>query len=505
MIMRRYELAFAEYPLREYERTLALRELCGLLPDARLTEESGKRVILDTADIAAPEKMKQLAFFSSFRDSQNGALPIFTAQREIEALDGGRAHTRNIRYFMHSLHEYKGRFYPQIAKSLINATKADGGIALDPFCGCGTLLLEAALSNTPAIGVDRNPIGWMIARAKIASMRFGEKRIQTMRDIYGHCSPPPDSGDNAIPRRLDIEYLRRWFPDDNLKKLMLLRSSIDSRFSGDSRLFLKVALSGILKRFSYQSPGEQRIRRRKDEPPKNVYQRFGCEVNQHLDKITTLKSRCQFAPVQTKSILGDARCLPLSDGAISFVVTSPPYATALPYIDADRLSLFFMGFTNRKRFPTLEREMIGNREISPRDRDQWETQIATLRPDKDMPVEILNVLVEIRDRNRKEIVGFRRRNMAALLCKYFIDMRDTLRELHRVMKSNGQAAFIVGDNSTVAGKKRIEIPTANFINRIAKQNGFRCREAIPMTTQTAYNIYSKNAIRRETISILERA
>ena len=497
--MMQRQLMLAEYPLRPYERELALMELHGLLPDAR-AEESGGVISLETSDPQVDRKLRRLTFFSCFQNSTGGW--TFTAQRELETLGSSRAGTRNIRYLAHGLHEYKGRFYPQLGKALMNVLGGGNGTVLDPFCGSGTLLLEAALNGLPAVGVEINPVGWMIARAKIASLLLGEKSIERMR-----CAFDPEralDADAFTPQEDNMEYLRRWFPEENLCEILQLNAIIQTLFSGNVRLFLTVVLSESLKRFSWQEPGEQRTRRRKDSPPDNVRQFFYERLQFHLAKIEALHSIRRAEPPQARVLLGDARVFPVDSNSVDFVVTSPPYATALPYIDADRLSLFFFGLVNRQKFTELERGSIGNREISVTARRMWEQKITHARTDNELPDEVLGFLEEIRDRNLKGKVGFRRRNTAALLCKYFLDMRDALREMKRALKPHGQAALVVGDNFTVAGGVRMEIPTAGFINLIAEQNGFCLRQEISTAPPAAYNIYSRNAIRRETVSFLRK-
>ena len=499
---RRYELAFADYPLREHERKIALLELRGLLPDAHIGDSNRRRILLETVDAQAADKLRRLTFFSRFRG--DGAWTT-TAQRDIEAADGGRPGARNIRYFGHSLHEYKGRFYPQLGKALMNTVGGGKGVALDPFCGCGTLLLEAALSGSPAIGVDINPIGWMIARAKIASLRLGEKTADKMRAVFSN-----DEKTSAVPAPIpaagaNIEYLRRWFPENNLAEIFQLEKQMRASFSGDALLFLQVVLSGILKIFSWQAPNEQRIRRRKDSPPNNIRDAFRERLFFHLRKAAAARQIRKPARSRAVAKIGDARRLPVDSESVDFVVTSPPYATALPYIDADRLSLFFFSLVDRRTFCELEQKSIGNREISTRNREWWDNNISQIRPDSELHGEIANFLVELRDRNARANVGFRRKNTAALLCKYFLDMRDALREICRALKPGGKAALVVGDNFTVAGDARMEIPTARFVNLIAERSGFCLSHTIPVGAPAAYNIYSKNSIRRETVSILQKA
>ena len=74
---------------------------------------------------------------------------------------------RNLRYGVHGLHEYRGKFFPQLVRSLINSEKLESGTnILDPMCGSGTTLVEAEILGCNAFGVDMNPLSVLMSRAK---------------------------------------------------------------------------------------------------------------------------------------------------------------------------------------------------------------------------------------------------------------------------------------------------------------------------------------------------
>ncbi len=62
-------------------------------------------------------------------------------------------------YVTHGLHPYKGKFYPQLAKGLMNVCALRAGARVfDPFCGSGTTLLEGYLNGQRTLGCDINPL-----------------------------------------------------------------------------------------------------------------------------------------------------------------------------------------------------------------------------------------------------------------------------------------------------------------------------------------------------------
>ncbi len=53
---------------------------------------------------------------------------------------------RVLRYGPHGAHEYRGKFFPQLVRALLNmAHVTRGDVVVDPMCGSGTTLVEAVL------------------------------------------------------------------------------------------------------------------------------------------------------------------------------------------------------------------------------------------------------------------------------------------------------------------------------------------------------------------------
>ena len=68
--------------------------------------------------------------------------------------------------WFHSISPYVGRIKPAFAHWLIKDSTIESDLILDPFCGVGTVLLEADLLGRKSIGVDLNPYAIRIAKAK---------------------------------------------------------------------------------------------------------------------------------------------------------------------------------------------------------------------------------------------------------------------------------------------------------------------------------------------------
>jgi len=521
--MHKYEINFSKYRLLDYEKELAIREFENQFPTIKEKSVTDKGIVFSTNKLLNELKLRKLTFYSEiyYKNAKSEKSSFLTDQAIIESYCNFKSNlfgniipnkSREIRYFTHSFHEYKGRFYPQIAKAFMNyAGIKKRDVVLDPFCGSGTTLVESFLFGANAIGVDINPIAFLLARAKVKSILLKQNDFSLIRKTFEHLED--DSGWKEVKiekynDKLDIDYLKTWFPEINLRKVIFVQEIIQTLPDETSKLFSKVVLSNLLREFSYQDPTQLRIRRRQDIPPENFIETFKKNLIEQIENLEKFQSLNRFELNSNVQIyLGDIRTLMksanLKKNSIDVVITSPPYATALPYVDTDRLSLFAFGYTNKSSFRRLEETLIGNREITKSKREILDKELEYSFKSSVLPTEIISLLKNIYFLNKNSKVGFRRKNTAALLYKYFLDMNQGINQISHVLKKNKFAFFVVGNNRTTAGNNTIDIPTGDFIGLIAEYNNFKLIEKIPMTVQKGYMIHSKNSINTESILILQ--
>ena len=177
------------YKLWPYERTLREREievLLGVGPNASREEQ-----LSTTLDPLSLAKARQLAFTHEVRAEGQYVEPAW--QGIIE--NGLSKHTsarKDPKYVTHGLHPYKGKFYPQLAKGLINLCGLPAGARVyDPFCGSGTTLLECYLNGYSSFGCDLNPLAAKIAKAKVGILDVNpdivREAIETLVDKDRRC------------------------------------------------------------------------------------------------------------------------------------------------------------------------------------------------------------------------------------------------------------------------------------------------------------------------------
>jgi DNA modification methylase len=68
--------------------------------------------------------------------------------------------------WLHSLSPYQGRLTPSFAHWLVRIFSTKDMVVFDPFCGVGTVPLEADFLGRSAIGNDLNPYAYLVAKGK---------------------------------------------------------------------------------------------------------------------------------------------------------------------------------------------------------------------------------------------------------------------------------------------------------------------------------------------------
>ena len=182
---------------------------------------------------------------------------------------------------------------------------------------------------------------------------------------------------------------------------------------------------------------------------------------------------------------------------VNAVVTSPPYATALPYLDTNRLSLCYLDLLSRPEHRCRDYMMIGNREVTENRRraywSEFQSQRATL------PGEIVALIDQINTLNEAGDVGFRRRNLPALLARYFLDMRTVFYHIATLLAPGAPAYVIIGNSHTVAGGVHVDIETDRLLGLLGQGVGLTLEDSIPMEMLISRDIFKKNAMASETI------
>jgi tRNA G10 N-methylase Trm11 len=496
------------YKLWPYEQVLQRMELERLLPSASNLQAKKLQVRTNALGL---DKLRRLTFVHAISGQSTGTERTWQA-----ILENGdvfvSSRRKDPKYVTHGIHPYKGKFYPQLAKALFNLAAVDPGNAvLDPFCGSGTVLLEAYLNGLKAVGTDLNILAWKIAHVKTELLEVDAfKRDRLLSEFQKQLDQPSESEDDLDGFSPAVwSELTSWFPRPVLRKLGWIFRIIQDVNDVCVREAIEILVSSIVRQVSQQEPRDLRIRRRKksihDAP---VYELLVERVRDLRRRLKHFSERSAYAPsrfLPAKAIHGDSRELAMfakngvQSGSIDTIVTSPPYATALPYIDTDRLSILLLFAMESKRRAQIESSLIGTREIRKQGRNSLDARIDGGDFEGILSETAISIISEIRKLNRASDGGFRKQNTAALLYLYFRDMSKVFANLNCLLKNGGSAFFVIGDNQTVAGDKLIRVKTTRALKEIGEAIGWEMIRELPITVTTENRFHVRNSITTNTI------
>lgn len=325
-------------------------------------------------------------------------------------------------YLTHNFHAYPAKFIPQIPKSTIMKFTKEGEVVLDPFCGCGTTLVEAKLHNRNAIGVDLNPIAVLISKAKTTPLnkyqieRALEILPKIKEDISRYYSNKKILVNYKIPMFNNINH---WFQDNVIHELAIVREYISNLDDECLKNYLNTAFSALIVSVSNQESDTRFAAKNKNIEPFKVILEFTRRLDNMNKRMTDFYQKASNTSV--KVYQADSQKLTfLKDNSIDHIVTSPPYANTYDYYLYHKFRIQWLGYNLKE---------VQDNEIGSRDKHSSK---------------------------RKEISTFSE-------C-----ISNCLKEMSRILKPNKLAVIIIGD-SVIRGKL---ICAGKLIEEIAPLNNF---------------------------------
>lgn len=235
---------------------------------------------------------------------------------------------------MHNIYSYHAKFTQEIPRKFIKKYSIEGDTVLDPFCGCGTSLLEGLKLKRNVIGIDLSPIG--ILCSKVKTYKYEKKQIEK----YANEILNIDKEKVLIP---EFPNREQWFNREVLNQLGMLNYNIYNIEKIEYRdLFLLILLS-ILNNCSRKRKtwnlGYLADNVLPDQDRKvDVIKLYKSKIKQLYDRKDFLKNNNN----SVRCIESDV--LKVNDvNNVDLIVTSPPYPFAVDFIRYHRLALYWIG------------------------------------------------------------------------------------------------------------------------------------------------------------------
>ena len=281
------------------------------------------------------------------------------------------------RAHVHGFHAYPARAHPVTARRLIDAFAPARGLVLDPFCGSGTILIEAMLAGRDALGTDLNPLAVMLARAKtyprkpdaVAALLAAAKDVADFADARRKAKL-------GATRRLPQEDVSVFAPHV-LLEMDGLRAGIE-KAPPEARPDLWLVFSSILVKLSAKrgdtsdEPLEKRV---SAGYPARLFVRKAEELAERFAAFASLLP----SPVpRARVLLDDAgKLAKVEERGVDAVITSPPYVATYDYLAHHELRMRWLDLDTRR----LAKDELGARRhyerMTPDEaRASWERELA---------------------------------------------------------------------------------------------------------------------------------
>jgi hypothetical protein len=283
------------------------------------------------------------------------------------------------RAHVHGFHAYPARAHPTTARRLIEELALPGGVVLDPFCGSGTILVEAMLAGRSAIGTDLNPLAVMLARAKTYP-RPPEKTLALIEAAKGvaEFADKRRKAKSGATKRLPREDVAIFAPHV-LLEVDSLRAGI-AEAPASARPELSLVFSSILVKLSARKgdTSEESVEKRIAAGyPARLFVRKTEELARRFDEFF---AELPEVKPHARVFEDDANVLKnVKDASIDTVITSPPYVATYDYLAHHELRMRWLGLDARK----LARGEMGARRnyerLSPREANtSWDAELTKL-------------------------------------------------------------------------------------------------------------------------------
>ena len=344
-----------------------------------------------------------------------------------------------------------------------------GTTILDPFCGSGTVLVEALYRHHTAIGIDTNPIARLITKAKTTPL---DRAV-----LSSHLTTIVNKARRLRRAPSDARLPTYWFTSPARNALYRLHCSIHDlpNVHQAYRIFFLATLTSIVRSCSLADPSiPPPVRMRPDRAPiagsryrraldnatgitcLTVYRKFVNASLRNIDRLSTFRR-----PNSSSATVldGSALQMDIDDDTVDIVITSPPYCGAQKYIRSFRLELLLLGYT-KEQILDLDRATLGA------ERSLWQARV----PSPALTTTQHAAIAQIYELNSRR---------ARMLQLYLHNLDIFARELTRVLKPGGHAFLTFGISRFAGIPLNLADCFADFASRAGLYIVARLRDSIP--------------------------
>lgn len=404
----------------------------------------------------------------------------------------------------HGWFPYYAGFADNFVDQILQAVdQACGGVrVLDPWNGSGTTSLVAHRLGHVPFGFDINPVLSIVSSAKVAHADDALHLAGLARTLAA--SPPrivhPDDplhawlGPTAVAQYRGIEHAL-------FTQLATTADGMPLHPCRDSlppiAAFLLLALIRTARTYAAVKQGSNPTWIRPSDERRRSGTNLGSKWLDYVHAMARdLKASGKKASWSGRLGIADARDLPLDDGVIDFVLTSPPYCTRIDYVVSASFELAALGVAAEgEEFERLRKAAMG----TPLSRSAELPDIPST-----WPTEVKKLLIAIRKHPSKASHSYYYRTY----WQYFDDVMKSLTELRRVVRPGGAAVLVVQSSYY----KEVQIDLPELYVACAESLGFEAEVSSGISVRRAMSQINPHSRQhqaekhyREGVVVLERS
>ena len=399
--------------------------------------------------------------------------------------------TDNIDESVHRWAPYVQGFSASFVESILNRYKPIfvSPKVLDPFAGCGTVLVQSKLNGYESFGVELNPLLQFITDVKLNSWTVEPGHLW---DAYHSLHK-----DYLAVAPLFLKSGKQFNPGV-LANLCRIKGGIDlyspkSEEQKKIKNLLTVAFAAILIECSNlkRTPclGYWKDKNVGDDLPFLLFNDKVSDIVKDLQSLQMLNK--EILTVKSEVVCANSMRYEYRD-KFDLAITSPPYMNGMDYVMNYKIEMAWLGFiTGHKGAKSIKDDMVvcdnvSKGMISNFSRSQFYTNSW-----------LDNITEKISD-NIKIRQSYRRNDMPWIVRKYFDDMYRIMSRVAGALNDNGRFVLVVGD-SLIADTY---VPTDLILAKIGTELGLQIESIELARNRRSGQI--RDYILRETIVTLRK-
>ncbi len=261
---------------------------------------------------------------------------VLAASQAGSAKGGRRPTSEGYQRWTHGFHTYPAGLHPDGA-ALLLALMPEGSIC-DPFCGGGTVLVEAMAAGRACVGRDISPIAVRLAGLRCA--RCEEPQLSAFRSAARRATAEARQA-RQLPDQERLNVLRSWYEEHVLWELESLRRAC-MKAPQDIRPLLVGCFSAIVIKTSLRQSDTMARRVTRKRPPGTTAVLFHKKARELARRLTDLRQALPAGTPAPDIAAGDARQLRLPQ-PVAGIITSPPYPGVYDYLPMQHLRHVWLG------------------------------------------------------------------------------------------------------------------------------------------------------------------